>query len=121
MSDKYKELCGLANYIFDNHFKDKAGSTPLELIEDSEGVISQIDNMIFGVIGDNKKLIEHKCLDYYDDQTLLAELLSRTYESDAPFKTTYGRGMKTFIVGIGADEIATVALHYDAVDILRGK
>ena len=52
-------------------------------------------------------------------EELLTELISRSTVSDAPFKTTYGDGMKMITVGIGKDEIATISIHKEGIDFLE--
>tara|TARA_R110002096_G_scaffold285729_1_gene479483 strand:- start:216 stop:590 length:375 start_codon:yes stop_codon:yes gene_type:complete len=110
----------LAQSLFDQYYSKKPGNVgPIELLDDIEGVASQIDNMVTGIISDNISLSNGTNLTLISDEKLLAELLSRTYESDSPRKTAYGEGMKSFTVGIGDDETATVAMHFSAIDIIR--
>ena len=121
INDNDLQLLGdLANTIYIGYYKQKKDScSGFELLDDVEGVVSQIDNMITGVMKENIKHLQDKNLSFISNEALLAELLSRTYESSAPRSTSYGDGMKTFSVGIGKDETAVVALHYNAVDMIR--
>ena len=110
----------LAQSLYDNYYSKKADNVgKIELLDDIDGVLSQIDNMTTGLISDNVTLSTGVNLSLISDEKLLGELLSRTYESNAPIKTSYGEGMKVFTVGIGNDEVATVSMHCNAIDIIR--
>lgn len=45
-SDEYREACSLAMSLFNKYYKE---DSVIELLEDTAGVITQIDNMVAGL------------------------------------------------------------------------
>jgi hypothetical protein len=53
--DDYLEASTYAISLFNAHYKNKADAVPIELCDTTRGVVTQIDNMVTGVIAELEK------------------------------------------------------------------
>ena len=51
----YIEASTYATSLFNNHYKSKSDAVPLELCDTTRGIVTQIDNMVTGVIAELEK------------------------------------------------------------------
>jgi len=58
-------------------------------------------------------------LKHYTDAQLIAELINRNKVVDSPRSTSYGYGMRIVDIGLGKDEIATIAIHDNGIDYVK--
>jgi hypothetical protein len=76
--DDYLEASTYAISLFNAHYKNKADAVPIELCDTTRGVVTQIDNMVTGVIAELEKELA-------DTENNLASLQSKFEDIETVF------------------------------------